>query len=77
MSIRTGLGVDGFTLTYARLGKTSLDLKDTYDSPFVGGTGGSPSSIGGKGDLFIGVTGFLSSDRSPCALGFLAVLPKE
>ncbi len=77
MSIRTGLGVDGFNLTYARLGNTSLYIKDTYDSPFIGGTGGSPSSIGGKGNLFIGVTGFLSSDRSPCALGLIAALPKE
>jgi serine/threonine protein kinase len=77
MSIRTGLGVDGFTMTFARLGKNGLDLGDTYNSPPIGGMGGNLSTIGGKGALYIGVAGYLSSDLSPCALGFVAALPKQ
>ena len=77
MTIRTGLLVDGFTLTFAKLGKTGLDLTDTYQGTPVGGSGGSAATIGGKGELFVGITGYLGGDKAPCALGLVSVRPKE
>jgi S1-C subfamily serine protease len=77
MSVRTALGLDALTLTFARLGKDGLDLSDTYTSDTIGGTGGSPATIGGKGALFVGVTGHLSNDKSPCSLGLVAVVAKQ
>jgi hypothetical protein len=77
LSMRTGLALDAATVTFAKLGKDGLDLADSYTSATVGGKGGNPSTIGGKGALFVGVTGHLSDDRSPCSLGLVAVLPKQ
>jgi S1-C subfamily serine protease len=76
MSMRTALAIDGFTLTFAKLGANGLDLSDTYKSEQVGGNGGGPSSIGGNGALFVGATGHLNNG-SPCSLGLVALLPKE
>jgi S1-C subfamily serine protease len=76
MSMRTALAIDGFTLTFAKLGANGLDLSDTYKSEQVGGNGGGSSSIGGNGALFVGATGHLNKG-SPCSLGLVAVLPKE
>jgi S1-C subfamily serine protease len=75
--VRSGLGIDAITLTFAKLGTDKLDLNDTYNSQQIGGNGGGVSTIGGKGALFVGVTGNLSHDKSPCSLGLVAVLPKK
>jgi S1-C subfamily serine protease len=77
MAMRTQLAIDGFTLTFAKLGADGLDLKDTYNSEPAGGNGGGPSSIGGNGALFVGAMGHLNRGGSPCSLGLVAVLPKE
>ncbi len=77
ISMRTALSIDGFTLTFAKLGADGLDLSDTYNSEPAGGNGGNPSSIGGNGALFVGATGHLGKTGSPCSLGLVAVLPKE
>jgi len=77
LSVRTALAVDALTVTFAKLGKDGLDLSDTYPSEQVGGNGGRPSSIGGKGALFVGMTGHLGNGGSPCSLGLVAVLPKD
>jgi S1-C subfamily serine protease len=75
MSVRTELGVNGFTLMFAKLGKTGLNMDDTYESKSIGGKQGTLSTIGGKGALFVGITGHLSNDKSPCSLGLVAVVP--
>jgi S1-C subfamily serine protease len=76
MSMRSALAIDGFTVTFAKLGADGLDLSDTYNSEPAGGNGGRPSSIGGNGALFVGATSHLNNG-SPCSLGLVAVLPKE
>lgn len=77
LSVRTALSLDAITVIFAKLGKDGLDLKDTYNSETVGGNGGRPSTIEGKGALFVGVTGHQGNDGAPCSLGLVAVLPKE
>ncbi len=77
MSIRTGVALFGFTLTFAKLGTDRLDLADKYDSELVGDSKiGALSSIGGKGNLFVGITGHLDRDKTPCSLGLVAVQAK-
>jgi hypothetical protein len=75
MSVRTSLGVDGLKITFARLTKSGIDLADNYTSRHIGGETGTLAAIGGKGQLFVGVAGYLSPNGSPCALGLVAVLP--
>ncbi|MGH7172188.1 MAG: hypothetical protein ACRELG_18080 [Gemmataceae bacterium] len=77
VSLRAALSLDALRLTFAKLGTNPLDLKDNSNSEWVGGNGGRPSSIGGKGALFVGVTGNVGPDGSPSSLGLVAVLPKE
>ncbi len=77
LAFRSALAIDGFTVTFAKLGATGLDLDDTYNSRPVGGNGGNLSSIGGNGALFVGVTGHMNGGGSPCSLGLVAVLPKN
>ncbi len=77
LALRTGLGLDALTVTFAKLGETGLDLADTYTSEQAGGNGGGPSTAGGNGALFVGVTGHLGGDGSPCSLGLVAVVPKD
>jgi hypothetical protein len=76
LATRTALAIDGFTVTFAKLGDAGLDLGDTYTSEQVGGNGGHPSTVGGNGALFVGVTGHLNNG-SPSSLGLVAVLPKD
>jgi S1-C subfamily serine protease len=77
ITIRTGLGIDGFTVTFAKLGKDRVEMDDNYNGKPAGGEGGSAGTIGGKGALFVGVTGHLGGDKSPSSLGLVAVLPKN
>jgi hypothetical protein len=79
MLIRTGVAIDGFTVTFAKLGANSLDVNDTYTSDAVGAgrERRKPASIGGKGALFVGITGLCGDDKTPCSLGLVALLPKE
>jgi S1-C subfamily serine protease len=77
MAIRTGVQIFGFTLTFSKLGKDRLELGDKYDSELIGDSKiGSLATIGGKGALFVGVTGYQARDKVPCALGLVAVQPK-
>lgn len=77
VSVRSALSLDALRLTFAKLGKEGLDLRDNYNGESVGGNGGQPSMIDGKGALFVGVTGHLGGDGAPCSLGLVAVLPKN
>ena len=65
-------------MTCFKLGKERLDVNDNYSSPWIGGQGGGMSTIGGEGALFVGISGRLNDQqRTPCALGLVALLPKE
>jgi hypothetical protein len=74
ISIRTGLGIDGFSLTYMKLDQGRLSAKDSYTSEWVGGPGGGPGTIGGHGQFFVGVCGHLNDQGKPCSLGLVTVL---
>jgi hypothetical protein len=77
LSLRTGLGLDALSLVFTKLGPNGYVSGDTYNSEQAGGNGGGPSTAGGNGALFVGVTGHLGGNGSPCSLGLVAVLPKD
>jgi S1-C subfamily serine protease len=77
LSLRTGLGLDALSLVFTKLGPNGYVSGDMYNSEQAGGNGGGPSTAGGNGALFVGVTGHLGGDGSPCSLGLVAVLPKD
>lgn len=64
LTVNAGLGIDGFTATYLRVNGAQLDAKDAYQSEYVGGKGGSPSTLGGDGTAVIGIIG--KSNANDC-----------
>lgn len=76
VQIRTGLVVNGLSLTFMKLTNGSLNLTDTEASNWVGATTGSIRSIGGQGVIFAGVSGHLNDQNAVCALGLVGVLEK-
>jgi predicted Zn finger-like uncharacterized protein len=58
ITLKTALGVDGFSLTFMKVANGRLDPKDAYESEWVGGKGGHPPVIlSGQGALVIGLLG--------------------
>jgi hypothetical protein len=58
VTIRTGLNINGLSLTYMKIDGTRLDLRKTLASPWVGDrTGGGEASIGGNGAVVLGIVG--------------------
>jgi regulation of enolase protein 1 (concanavalin A-like superfamily) len=74
LTVRAALVMDGFSVMFVKLDKNQLDLKDTYQSDWVGGPGGRQAAVGGKGDIFVGVTGHLNDKKSPVSIGLVTVL---
>jgi S1-C subfamily serine protease len=58
LSVRTGLGVDGLSVTFMKVVDGKLDPKDSYESDWVGGMGGGgPIKMTGGGSPAIGLLG--------------------
>jgi hypothetical protein len=71
MTVHTGLLVDGFSLSFARLGTERVILDDVYESPWIGSHGGSQTTMGGQGGLMIGVHGSVLDKGSLSNLGLI------
>jgi predicted Zn finger-like uncharacterized protein len=77
-NLRAGLSIDGLQLTYRKLVSGRLDEKDTYTSDWAGNTtGGAPSSLGGQGIFFVGITGHVNGGGNTCSLGLITVLSSK
>ncbi len=56
--VKGAILVDGFSVTFMKLGKNKLDPTDRYESEWVGGPGGfREERIGGNGALITGIVG--------------------
>jgi hypothetical protein len=67
---RTGLSLNGFTLTFMKVAGDRLDPSDSYESPFHGDSlGGSPAVVSGDGRPAVGVRG--RSSKNVDALGLI------
>jgi hypothetical protein len=64
ISMKTGLGMDGLSVTFMKVVDGKLGPKDAYESEWVGGKGGGgPVKIGGDGTLVIGLIGKAKADN--------------
>ncbi len=45
INIRTSLGIDGFSVRYTKFGKDRLIEEDSYETPWIGSTGGAPPKL--------------------------------
>ncbi len=58
ITAKTGLGVDGLSVTFMKLAEGKLDTTDSYESDWAGGKGGGgPVKVSGDGVLITGVAG--------------------
>ncbi|HEV3262239.1 MAG TPA: hypothetical protein VG013_35630, partial [Gemmataceae bacterium] len=58
INVKTGLGVDGFSVTFMQMDKEGLNPADSYKSDWVGGDGGGPeTTLSGEGAPVIGLCG--------------------
>jgi S1-C subfamily serine protease len=55
--IKTGLGVDGLSVTFMKVNDRKLDPKDSYESEWLGIKGPGTVKIGGDGTTVIGILG--------------------
>jgi hypothetical protein len=77
LSIRGGGLLDGFSVTFMKLGPTGLDRDGAYRSDWIGGTGGGgPETVGGDGSFVIGIHGKLVDGVKPGSLGVVLFRPK-
>jgi hypothetical protein len=71
VTIRSGMNLDGLSLTYMRIKGEALDPEQSYTSEWVGRRkGGGVATLGGDGAAFVGVYGTLE-DRQVRSLGLL------
>jgi serine protease Do len=74
VSIRTGLLIDGFSLTFMKIDGDQLDPDDAYRTIWLGNqVGGSPSTLGGDGSPVVGFSVRTKTDNSQCS-GFGLIL---
>jgi len=58
ITVKAGLAVDGFSLTFMRMNNGKLQQDDSYESEWFGGQGGCPPTLlGGNGATVIGIIG--------------------
>ena len=66
--VRGGGGFDAFKPIYMRMKENGLDTSDTYEGPYVGGNGGGESTLGGDGNLIVGLHGKVNKDGKMAAM---------
>jgi len=54
---RGGGGFDAFQPIFMKMSGKGLDTSDKYDGPMIGGTGGGEGTLGGDGNLIVGIHG--------------------
>jgi hypothetical protein len=74
VTIRTGLGIDGFSLDFVKVEKDHVEKEGGYTSAWIGGQGGNRTTIGGQGYIFVGICGHLNDRGNACSLGLVTVL---
>ncbi|MFO0956052.1 MAG: trypsin-like peptidase domain-containing protein [Isosphaeraceae bacterium] len=71
ITVKNGLSVDGFSLTFMKVNDGQLDPNDSYESEWIGGPGGGgPEKISGNGRPVIGLIGKTRPDNTT-GLGLL------
>ncbi len=72
MTAKSGLTIDGFSVTFMRITPKGLDPADAYQSEWLGGRGGGPETLlGGTGTPVVGIVGKANRDGRCTGLGLL------
>ena len=72
ITVKAALGVDGFSVTFMRVGAAGLDASDSYESDWIGGMGGGPKTrLSGTGASIIGIIGKSNQQDQCTGLGLL------
>jgi S1-C subfamily serine protease len=74
ITVKTGLGLDGFSVTFMKLTDGKLDPEDSYESEWIGGQGGGGPVRIGDGTPVIGLIG---KGRSDTVTGLGLLFPKK
>jgi serine/threonine protein kinase len=76
LNIRAGGLLDGFSVTFMEIGKTSLKKEGAYTSEHIGGMGGNDQGkVDGDGAFVIGICGRTVDRGRPCSLGLVLFRP--
>jgi hypothetical protein len=78
VTARAGLVLDGFSVTFARVTDDGLDMKDSYESEWIGGGNPSEVYLGGDGSHVVGIvvkTSDRGRDRDCNGLGLILKKP--
>ena len=76
ITVKAGLGIDGFSITFMKVGAGQLDPSDSYESDWIGGKGGGkPQKLAGDGGLVVGLVGKTNKTNAG-GIGLL-VLPAD
>jgi S1-C subfamily serine protease len=74
LNLKTGLGLDGFSVTFMKFDQTRLKKDDSYTSDWLGGKDSSGRvTVGGDGSLVIGVCGRRNDAGAAVALGLVVI----
>ena len=72
LTVKTGLGLDGMSVTFMRWDGQKLDPADSYTSDWIGGKGGGRETpIGGDGTPVRGVSGRLNQRGVVAGVGLI------
>jgi hypothetical protein len=64
VTVKAGLGIDGFSVTFMKIENGGLNTNDSYVSEWLGGRGGGKeTTLAGDGSLVVGIFGGVSNDR--------------
>jgi len=74
MTLKTGLGLDGMSVTFMKVANGQLDPSDAYESEWIGGMGGGPpGKVGGDGAAYVGIVLKINRDGDVSGLGLLQI----
>jgi S1-C subfamily serine protease len=74
LNLKTGLGIDGLSVTFMKFNQTQLKKDDSYTSDWLGSKDSSSrTTVGGDGSLVIGVCGRRNEAGAAVALGLVIV----
>jgi hypothetical protein len=66
VTVKAGLGIDGFSVTFMEIKGDALDPEKSYKSDWLGGQGGGgPTPLAGDGSPVVGIFGKTSGDKVP------------
>jgi len=72
ITVKAGLGLDGFSVTFMKIGRELLNPKDAYESEWIGGTGGGgPDKLAGDGWPIVGIVGKTNQKGDVTGIGLI------